>query len=78
MGLAATPLRHTRNCGKSRGVGVGYTLERDRGGVASAPLRRALKALTVFKSLLSFGSAKTREAQSQTRRCKSASESLTQ
>ena len=36
-GVAATPLLHTQNCGMSRD-GCSYTVERDGGGVASAPL----------------------------------------
>ena len=38
-GCSATPLRHPLNRGKSRDGGVATPLERDRGGVASAPLR---------------------------------------
>ena len=37
-GVAATPLLHTQNCGMSRARGVATLVERDRGGVASAPL----------------------------------------
>ena len=38
-GVAATPLQHTRNCGKSRDGGVATPWSATGGGVASAPLR---------------------------------------
>ena len=39
-GIAATPLRHTRNCGKSRDGGVATPWIAPKGGVASAPLSK--------------------------------------
>ena len=41
-GVAATPLRHIRNCGKSRDGGVATPWSATGEGVASAPLSRNL------------------------------------
>ena len=41
-GVAATPLRHTRNCGKSHDGDVATPWSATGGSVASAPLRRPI------------------------------------
>ena len=49
-GVAATPLLHTGNCGKSRDRGVATPWSATRGGVASAPLSTACVLDSTFRT----------------------------